>query len=369
MRAEEIEKLRAEAAANACLSAEQEKLLRKIDKMERDITPTILGYLRDPKVIEIMLNPNGEVWLDTLTEGQAFSGYKMPSENAIAFLGSVADSLGETITGTKTIIEGELLLDGSRIEGLRPPTVEAPSFTIRKRASAIYSLEDYVTQGRMKPEHKEYIENAIKNKKNFVVTGGTGSGKTTLTNAFLDAINRLTPEDRIIFIEDTVELQCKQRNQVAMRTNLNTTLHDCVKATMRLRPDRIIIGEVRGAEALDLLKAWNTGHPGGVTTVHSDSALKALSRLQMLVAEGSAAPMQTLIADAVDIVVYIEKTAIGPKIAQIAEVRGYDRQKQEYELHYLFNDSIEKKATENAQWAAMGSISPTALRELEKVEG
>ena len=187
----------------------------------------------------------------------------------------------------------------------------------------------------LKHEHYTQIVQAIKDRKNILVVGGTGSGKTTFTNAIIDMIVRVNPEHRIVIIEDTAEIQCSAKNNVILRATEKTDMLVLLKATMRLRPDRILVGEVRGREALDLLKAWNTGHPGGCATVHANSATAGLIRIEQLIAEGTTADMRDLIAEAVNIVVFIEKTAEGRKIKEVIKVEGFDREKQTYKIDIL----------------------------------
>lgn len=187
----------------------------------------------------------------------------------------------------------------------------------------------------LKEKHYEFLIDAIKKRKNILVVGGTGSGKTTFTNAIIDSIVRIHPNHRLIIIEDTAEIQCAAKNKLTLRATEETSMLRLLKATMRLRPDRILIGEVRGKEALDLLKAWNTGHPGGVATVHASSAKGGLIRMEQLIAESAAAQMKELIAEAVDIVVFIEKTATSRQIKEVIEVTGFDPYTKQYVINTL----------------------------------
>lgn len=323
---------------NACMSSQGEIHRRGIDQMQRTLGPRILEFLDDPDIIEIMLNPDSKIWIDRLSTGQKFSGHEMPADRALLFLNTVADSLNVSFNDNKSILQGELILNGARIQAERPPTVSNPAFNIRKQASKIFPLQDYVDKERMSPQDKEYIENAVKSKKNIVVVGSTGSGKTTLTNAILAVLTDISANDRILILEDTKELKCEQENQVSMRTNLHTSMTMLVRSAMRKRPDRIIIGEVRGPEALDLLKAWNTGHPGGITTIHANSSYDALSRMDMLLLEAVERPMHRLIGDAVDVLIFIERTNIGPKITEILEILRYNPAISEYDLHWIKNE-------------------------------
>jgi P-type conjugative transfer ATPase trbB len=287
---------------------ENEEYQRRLhSKITRELGREVMTALQDDTVIEVMLNTDGRLWCDRLGEGMSCIG-EMSMPNALALLGTIADGLGTVITKQSPILEGELPLDGSRFEGLIPPVVARPTFTIRKKALLIYTLDDYVQQGIMNAKQKAQVQEAITARRNILVVGGTGSGKTTLTNAIIAEMVALTPEDRLVIMEDTAEIQCKADNAVILRTSIDISMQQLLRATMRLRPDRIIVGEVRGAEALALLKSWNTGHPGGIATLHANSADSGLVRLEQLIAEsGIQADMKALIDEAVDLVIFIEK--------------------------------------------------------------
>lgn len=331
-----------------------EQRSRLLAKLRRELGDTVLSALQDPKVVEVMLNPDGALWLDRFGDGMVRVD-SMPQSQAESLLATIAAMLETTVSYDKPILEGELPLDGSRFEGLIAPIVSRPAFAIRKRASQVFTLEDYVksrilttaddplnAQGgddasfadavRGK-SHYQVLKHAVLERKNILVVGSTGSGKTTFVNAILDAIATYTPDHRIVLIEDTGEIQCKAPNYVQMRSAHHVPMVACLKATMRLRPDRIIVGEVRGAEALALLKAWNTGHPGGLATVHANDALAGLIRLEQLIAEANVPPQPHLIAEAVDLVAFIARDSAAPggrKVKEIVLVESYDAARQEY---------------------------------------
>ncbi len=318
---------------NTILTPTQERLIKKI---ERELGSIALKALRDPNVIEIMLNSDGSLWIEKHGTPMERVG-TINESNARALLGTIASYLDTAVTADNPIIECELPIDGSRFEGLLPPVVSHPSFTIRKKATQIFTLEDYVKNKIITKEQFEVIKKAIynpedphQNKKNILIVGGTGSGKTTLTNAVIDGMVKATPDDRIVIIEDTAEIQCSAKNNVILRSVEKVSMLSLLKATMRLRPDRILVGEVRGKEALDLLKSWNTGHSGGVATIHANSAKAGLIRMEQLIAEATPSPMQTLIAEAVNVVIFITKTAKGRIVKEIIEVKGFDPIKQDY---------------------------------------
>lgn len=308
---------------------------RVIKKLERELGNDIMTALHDPKVIEIMLNSDGYLWIEKMGEPMQKIGI-FPDANARALMGTIASFIDSTITPDKPILECELPIDGSRFAGVMPPVVAHPTFTIRKKAVSIFTLQDYLETGILSEMQVITIKEAILNRKNILIVGGTGSGKTTLTNAIIDSMVELTPFDRIVIIEDTAELQCKAENANTFRTTDSTSMNSCLKLTMRMRPDRILVGEVRGREALDLLKAWNTGHPGGIATVHANSAFGGLIRMEQLIAEGTTAPMEKLIAEAVNIVVFIEKTSAGGRrVKEILRVDGFDPVNRVYNTHEL----------------------------------
>lgn len=309
---------------------------RLIEKIKREIGMVCLKALKNPNIIEIMLNSDGTLWIEELGKPIKKIG-EMEESKAKALLGTIASYLQTTITAQNPILECEFPIDGSRFEGLLPPIVNKPTFTIRKKASKVFTLEDYLNEEILTKKDYGFIKQSIYNpdspkqaKKNILIVGGTGSGKTTLANAIIDGIVKQTPEDRVIIIEDTAEIQCSAKNNVILRTSNEVNMLMLLRATMRLRPDRILVGEVRGAEALDLLKSWNTGHSGGVATVHANSARAGLIRLEQLIAEATQAPMQTLISEAINLIIFIEKTTKGRKIKEVIEVQGYDRLKEEY---------------------------------------
>lgn len=279
------------------------------------------GLLLDDSIIELMLNPDGKLWIDRLGHGRSFTGHMMTPADAERVIFIVASSVGLTCNKDTPILSAELPRSGSRFQGILPPIVQRPTFTIRKKAVKIFTLEDYISQEILRPEHADIIRHAIVSRKNILIAGGTGSGKTTLTNAILNDI--AATQDRVVIIEDTQELQCNAEDCVSLRTKEGcASMADLLRATMRLRPDRIVIGEVRGPEALALLKAWNTGHPGGCATLHADSAERALSRLEQLVFEAGISSANRLIAEAVNLIVFIEKYGVSRQVREVLALHG-----------------------------------------------
>jgi P-type conjugative transfer ATPase TrbB len=279
--------------------------------------------LLDDQVIELMLNPDGKLWVDRLGRGREFTGHIISNQDAERIIKLVASGTGAEVNRASPILSAEFPGTGSRFQGLLPPIVTAPVFTIRKKALMVFSLDDYVIQGILSGAHKEVLCRAVRDKENILVTGGTGSGKTTLVNAILHEIAQ--SGDRIVIIEDTLELQCTAPDTVFLRAKEGVaSMNDLLRATMRLRPDRIVVGEVRGGEALSLLKAWNTGHPGGCATVHANNALGGLIRLEQLIQEAVVTVSRDLIAEAVDLVVHIERCGPGRMVRKIIRIQGVE---------------------------------------------
>jgi Flp pilus assembly CpaF family ATPase len=315
-------------------------------KLRRELGEHVLRLLDDNLTEDILLNPDGSLWAKRMGHGFSRIG-EMPAAQAASALGTIAAWRGTVLNHEHPILETELPIDGSRFEGIVSPVARRPIFAIRLRPRRIFSLDDYESDGILTDgadplnqlrrrddfldgvrglKHGDVIRAAVRARKNILVVGSTGSGKTTLVNAILDALAHLTPHDRVISIEDTTELQCSVKNYLDLRAVGGVTMLDCLRACMRLKPTRIVVGEVRGAEAHTLLKAWNTGHPGGAATVHANDALSGLIRLESLVAEATSAPQQNLIAEAVDLVVFVDEESsvkAGRKVREVLLVTGY----------------------------------------------
>ena len=287
--------------------------------------PAIEAALSNAHVVEVMVNPDGALRIDVLGEGRVDTGVRMAPEQVERIIRLVASHARTEVHGAAPIVSAELPPHGEgageRFEGLLPPVSLAPCFSIRKPAARVYTLLDYVKAGIASPEAARLLSMAVVERLNILVAGGTSSGKTTLANALLAEMAEL--DERVILIEDTRELQCPAADRVELRTRTGAvSMADLVRSTLRLRPDRIIVGEVRGAEALDMLKAWNTGHPGGIATVHANSAASALTRIEQLVQESVVTVPRRLIAEAIDLIVFIAGRGAARRIATIARVEG-----------------------------------------------
>ncbi|MDR0653530.1 MAG: P-type conjugative transfer ATPase TrbB [Synergistaceae bacterium] len=305
---------------------ETEEQLRRLDsKLKRELGPDIVKALENPDVQDICVNSDGCIWIEETGKRLYDTGEHIVPENLTAALGTIAAMNGMELNESNPVLECRLPRNGSRVEGTVPPTTpDGPSMAIRKHASAVFPLSQYVDEGRVSEEGAEYLRNAIREARNILVAGGTRSGKTTFVNALIRELLEIAPQDRLLVIEDTMELQCAIKNKERFVASDNVPMQKLLKTAMRYRPDRIIIGEVRGKEALDLLKSWNTGHPGGFATVHANDAPSALIRLEHLVMEACAAPMPSLIAEAVNVVVFMREFGrFGRRVTEIIEVTGY----------------------------------------------
>jgi type IV secretion system protein VirB11 len=288
----------------------------------------IATALADPTVIEIMVNPDGALRLDRLGEGRTDTGVRLGAAEVERIIRLVASRVRVEVHAGNPVVSAELPprdegVAGERFEGILPPVALAPCFTIRKPAARIYSLGDYVTDRILSPLQAGALRRAVSTRRNLLIAGGTSSGKTTLANALLAEMADL--DERVILLEDTRELQCAAPDCVALRTKPGVvSLADLVRSTLRFRPDRIIVGEVRGGEALDMLKAWNTGHPGGIATVHANSGRAALYRIEQLIQEAVVTVPRRLIAEAIDLIVFIQGRGTARRIETISKVTGLD---------------------------------------------
>ncbi len=283
--------------------------------------PSIAKWLGDGAVVEVMLNPDGRLWIDRLGEGITDTGEMLAPDDGERIVRLVAHHVGVEVHAHAPRVSAELPETGERFEGLLPPVVAAPAFAIRKPAVAIFTLDDYVDAGIMTAGQADALRNGVAGRCNILVAGGTSTGKTTLTNALLAEVAKTG--DRVVLIEDTRELQCAAPNLVALRTKDGVaTLSDLVRSSLRLRPDRIPIGEVRGAEALDLLKAWGTGHPGGVGTIHAGTAIGALRRLEQLIQEAVITVPRALVADTINLIAVLTRDGHGRRLSELARVEG-----------------------------------------------
>ncbi|AZO41390.1 P-type conjugative transfer ATPase TrbB [Mesorhizobium sp. M7D.F.Ca.US.005.01.1.1] len=298
-----------------------EGLERGARMLRTALGPAIASYLDDAGIVEVMLNPDGRLWIDRLSEGLSDTGERLSAADGERIVRLVAHHVGAEVHASAPRVSAELPETGERFEGLLPPVVAAPAFAIRKPAVAVFTLEDYVTAGIMSARQADALRQGVATRANILVAGGTSTGKTTLINALLAEVAKTA--DRVVIIEDTRELQCAARNLVAMRTKDGVaSLSDLVRSSLRLRPDRIPVGEVRGAEALELLKAWGTGHPGGLGTIHAGSAIGALRRMEQLIQEAVVTVPRALIAETIDLVAVLSGRGSARRLSELARVEG-----------------------------------------------
>jgi type IV secretion system protein TrbB len=294
---------------------------RRTRMLRTAMGPAIAAALEDPEVVEILLNPDGSLWLDRLGAGREPSGLSLSASDAERIIRLVAAHVRAEVHAGAPILSAELPDTGERFEGVLPPIVRAPTFAIRKRAVAVISLSTYVAEAILTAAQATFLRQAVRERQNILIAGGTSTGKTTLANALLHEV--AATGDRVIILEDTVELQCCADDHVPLRTRAGVvSMAELVRSTLRLRPDRIVIGEVRGGEALDLLKAWGTGHPGGIATIHAGSAEGALVRLEQLILEAAVTVPRALIAQAVNVIVYIAGRGRARRVDDIVRVTG-----------------------------------------------
>lgn len=324
------------------------------NKLRRELGADFLKMLDAPGTEDIILNPDGALWVMGSEGAKIFS--EMRPNQALSAIGTIANLAGVTVTEKNPILETTLQIDDSRVEALIPPIVTAPAFAIRKQNKAAKHLEDLERAGILTYKddpanyrkdvdtfldemrglsHADVIRRACEQHKNILICGGTASGKTTLAKGVMSYVERVSPNDRIVIIEDTSELVCQVPNHIKLLTSLDVDMRRLLKCSMRLRPDRIVVGEVRDANALTVLEAWNTGHGGGIATTHAESAIQGLDRFQSLVRQATEAPMKAEIARTIDLVVWItrdDKHPAGRKVKEVCAVLGYegDNWKVEY---------------------------------------
>lgn len=296
---------------------------RQVSVLRRAMGPVVLSALEDPKVVEVMVNPDGVVWVDRVGQAMTRTG-RMSAADSQTIIRLVANHIGQTADASRPHVAGTLPVTGERFQGVLPPLTDAPTFAVRKPPKHIFRLDDYIASGVMTPKQARVIRHAVRERKNIVISGGTGTGKTTLANAVLaepDFAN-----ERVVVLEDTRELQCSSKNQVMLLTHDSepkVTLTDLLRYTLRLRPDRIVVGECRGPETLDMVQAMNTGHPGSLTTLHADTATQTMQRIEDMVGLACENIPYRSIALAINLIVHLERHPEGRRVSCICQVKGY----------------------------------------------
>lgn len=296
---------------------------RYLAMLETAFGSDILEFMQDDQVIEIMLNPDGKLWVERLFKGKVDTGMEIPSERSENIIKLVASYKNDIANADVPSVSTELPLQAARFQGWLPPVVSRPTFAIRKHAKIIFTLDDYQKAGSISASQRKYLEKSIQDRKNIIIVGGTSSGKTTFANALLQVLS--DSPDRVLVLEDLPELQVNVPDCVNMTATDVVSMRDLVRGCLRMRPDRIIIGEVRDGAALELLKAWNTGHPGGLCTIHANSAESTPLRIEDLIQEVVVTVPRNLILQAIDLIVYIERDKKGlRKIKSINELQGFN---------------------------------------------
>lgn len=297
------------------MTPEAESALRRRAALDHALGGDILGALAAPEVVEVLANPDGRIVLDRLGGGRSDTGWRMAAAGRERVIRLVADYVGEPVTREDPRLSG-VLPTGERFQAFMPPVCAQPAFSIRKRPATVWTLDDYVAQHVLQPEQADSLRDAVRQRRNLLISGGAGSGKTTLANALL--AEPAFAGDRVFLIEDTPELQCSAWDLVAALTRRHPKpigVADLVRDALRMRPDRIVVGEMRdGATALETLKAWNTGHPGGLSTLHANSAADVRARLEDLLAEVLPRIPVRFLDQAVDVVAHIRRTDAGRRI-------------------------------------------------------
>lgn len=307
------------------MTAEEVASARKLEALHHALGGAILAALQEPRVVEVLANPDGRLVTDTIGEGRRDTGERLSAQARERVIRLVAEHVGEPVTREDPRLSG-VLPTGERFQGFLPPVSAQPAFSIRKRPAVVWTLDDYVAEGVMGADQATALRQAAAARQNILISGGTGSGKTTLANALL--AEPAFADDRVFLVEDTPELQCSAWDLVSVLTRREPKpigVGDLVRDALRMRPDRIVVGEMRdGAAALETLKAWNTGHPGGLSTLHANSAAEALARLEDLLLEVVLQPPRRAIAQAIDLIVHIRRTRDGRRVEDLLALEGLE---------------------------------------------
>jgi pilus assembly protein CpaF len=305
----------------------------------RPIEPLI----RDPEISDIMVNGSAGVFIEKHGQMQEVPGVTIPEKSLQVGVRNIARVLGDEISEESPLLDSRLP-DGSRVAAVFPPcSVTGTILTIRKFHSKLYTAEELARSGTLTPELLVQLRAAVEGRQSILISGGTGAGKTTLLNALAAFID---PNDRVVVIEDTSEVQLAQKNLVRLETRREqpnlpaVTIRDLLKATLRLRPDRIVLGEVRGGEAFDLLQALNTGHSGTLSTIHANSAHHAVSRFTTCVLQsGVELPYRAVrsnIAEVLSLLVHIERREGKRLVSEVLRIQKYDPAEDSYELNTIY---------------------------------
>ena len=320
-----------------------EALLDSLESLQSDDGQGFMDIWKQPAVTEINLNDDGRVWVKRHGHDDAHFA-DLSAAEAMNVISLVADSVQEIVSFKKFKLECEFPLDGSRFSALVPPVARVPIFSLRKHNPVILPLEDFVEKGVFPAEVHDLIGRGIDERLNILVVGATASGKTTLVNSIIREMALHNPFERAVVVEDTRELKSHFGNTLSLRTCENVaTLSDVISVVLRHSPDRIIVGEVRDEAALGVLSLWNTGHPGGICTIHANSAQEALPRMEDMVRKACGDPLRGTVGQAIDLLLFLEKArgvVAGRRLTQVQRCYGYDERKKSYNLEVLYEASV-----------------------------
>ena len=349
-------------------------------KVTSEILDEVLGLgpledlIKDPSITEIMVNKSDQIYIEREGKIEASQKRFVDNEHLVEVIRRIVGPLGRRIDESTPMVDARLA-DGSRVNAIIPPLVlQGPMLTIRKFSKRVLAMDDLVGLGSIIPEFAEFLRICVQRKKNMIISGGTGSGKTT----FLNILSSYIPNsERIITIEDAAELQLPQEHVGRLESrppNIEgkgeTTIRDLVRNALRMRPDRIVVGECRGGEALDMLQAMNTGHEGSLTTAHANSPRDTIARLEtMVIMAGTELPSRAIreqIASAIDIIAQQSRFPDGSrKVVQISEITGMEGNTITMQDIFLFKQTgISPQGKVEGEFSATGYI-PTFVHELE----
>lgn len=316
----------------ACTQGQQEKCSRQMQQLKDEFGEACIHLLNDADIKEIMLNPDGRIWFEHKRDGMQETNIAFSYNSAYKLITTVADLCGKIINRQQPILETQLPIFKYRFSAIIPDVVDFPVFCIRKNIKKLFSLSEYVVQGVLTEQQLSLIHCGINARNSILIAGGPGTGKTTLANAILAEMVQIgDANQRIVIIEDTRELSCSASNCVYLKTTRYADFNQLLKSTLRMRPDKICLGECRGAETSVLLKAWNTGTQGGLATIHANNAISALDRMEELSASEGSSAIKRLISIAVKMIVALEfNSTYGRKITEIVRVNDYKN--GEYQL-------------------------------------
>lgn len=312
-------------------------------KMRAELEDWLITHIEDDSALEVMCNEDGSIFKET-GEGIIKVGCLKKSQ-VMSFLYTVAEGLEKRIYEKEPLLGGVFRWDKKgepmwlRIQAAIHPIVTGPVFSIRKPLKGHIDLEMMYQSKTMSKKAQNILKRSIKERKNILVVGATGSGKTTFVRALLNEVATLCPQERVVIIEDTSEIVCQIENKVCLQTSTELSMDDLLKASLRMRPDRICIGEVRGKEAYSMVKSWNTGHPGGICSIHASSAQLAMNRLSQLILEAGVRIEKEFLSSLIHRIIFLESERKNGKkrwkLKQILQVNGFNGQNESYQFESL----------------------------------